>query len=223
MLYHYYYPQQNNQTRYQQYYSTPYGYYPYYFSQHYPSSPAYEVRQQTIQGQATWTDGGQVTQCNLPWSQNEYMTAAVGVNTPYQCGQAIKVKYPQTQRELIVTVVDRVPDYPANRINLHRRAFEALGANPAEGVINVEITPQPELEEERWGKYLLEVTQAAYPAYQATDYRFVSRTDVTPTQTREIYEFTLRSTQETIRVRGTVVYNPQTDRIVSFDIQEINE
>lgn len=207
-----YFPQQFNQSSY--YHN---GYYnqvnPYYYS--------VDFRQQTIQGQATWTDGGPVTQCGIPWSQNEFMTAAVGINTPYQCGQAIKVKYPATQRDLIVTVVDKVADYPQNRINLHRRAFEALGANTAEGVINIEITPSPELEEERWGRYLLEVTQAAYPAYRVTDYKFVEKTEVSPTKTREIYEFILQAAQETITVQGTVLYNPQTDRVISFDIKEL--
>jgi hypothetical protein len=103
------------------------------------------------------------------------MTAAVGVNTPYQCGQALKITYPPTQRVLVVTVVDRVPDYPPNRINLHRKVFEALGANPDLGIINVEITPSPELEQERWGKYLLEVTQSAYPTYNVTEYRTVGK------------------------------------------------
>ncbi|RXT02834.1 DUF3889 domain-containing protein [Ammoniphilus sp. CFH 90114] len=183
--------------------------------------PFYEARQQTIQGQATWTEGGPVTQCGIPWSHNEYMTVAVGVNTPYRCGQTLKIKNPLTQRELIVTVVDRVRDYAPNRINLHRRGFEALGANPAVGVINVEITPSPELGEEKWGKYLLEVTQAAYPRYRVTNYKFVSKTDLTAAQKKEIYQFILQSPQETIKVQGTVIYNPQTNRVISFDIKEV--
>jgi hypothetical protein len=149
------------------------------------------------------------------------MTAAVGVNTPYQCGQAIKITYPPTQRELVVTVVDRVPGYPPNKINLHRKAFEALGANTDLGIINVVIAPSPELEQERWGRYLLEVTQSAFPSYNVTDYRSVDKTEVSPMQTKEIYEFILESPQERIKVRGTVIYNPRTDRVISFDIKEV--
>lgn len=206
---------------YSNYFHPPHVNQSYYNSRFYPTYPYYADRQQSIQGQATWTEGGQITQCGIPWSQNQYMTAAVGVNTPYQCGQTIKILYPPTQRALLVTVVDRVPGYPPNKINLHRKAFETLGANPDMGIINVEITPSPELEQEKWGKYLLEVTQTAYPSYNVTDYSFVGKTEVSPTQTKETYEFILESPQERIKVQGTVIYNPITDRIISFDVKEV--
>ncbi|SDQ57385.1 rare lipoprotein A [Virgibacillus subterraneus] len=181
----------------------------------------YYNRQQPIRGQATWTEGGQETKCGIPWSQNRYMTAAVGKNSPYECRQTIKVRNPQTGRELLLTVVDEVSGYPQNKINLHRRAFEALGANTAQGVIDVEIIANPELEQQKWGKYLLELTQLAYPDYNIREYNFIRETQVSPTQTQETYEYTLQSQQERIKVRGNVVYNPNTDRIVSFDISEV--
>ena len=41
------------------------------------------------------------------------------------------------------------------------------------------------------------------------------------TLVRETYEFVLQSPQETLKVQGNVVYNPNTDRIVSFNLQEV--
>ncbi|WP_163537514.1 DUF3889 domain-containing protein [Gracilibacillus sp. YIM 98692] len=196
---------------------------PYVYPQAYSAMPHDGLeRQNFIQGQATWTEGGNVTQCGIPWSYSQYMTAAVSTNSPYQCGQTIKVRNPQTSRVIIVTVVDTVPGTPATRINLHRRAFEALGANPSVGVINVTFQPSPELEQEKWGKYLLEVTQVAYPNYNVTDYNFIERTQPAANQVKETYEYSLQSPQEQIKVRGTVTYNPRTDRIVSFDIKEVS-
>lgn len=208
------------------YMNNPHQVYPYFHMPLYNDQQTYSYaadRQQAIRGQATWTNGGPVTKCGIPWSTNEYMTVAVGENTPYECGEMIKVKNLSVagEREVIVTVVDRVAGYPFNRINLHRRAFEALGANPSIGIVNVEITPHPQLEQEKWGKYLLEVTQVAYPSYQVTDYQSIEKTQDSPTETKEVYEFTLQSPQEQIKVRGTVVYNPKTDRIISFDIMEV--
>lgn len=198
-------------------------YYPSY-NLDYFSDPVYSDRRQPIRGQATWTDGGQVTKCGIPWSKNQYMTAAVGENTPYQCGQTLKIKSLAAPgpREIIVTVVDRVAGYPRNKINLHRKAFQALGVNPAIGVIPIEIIPSPELEEERWGKYLLEVTQAAYPSYDVTDYKSVGKTQLSSTQTKETYELILKSPQENIKIRGNVIYNPNTNRVISFDLQEVS-
>lgn len=207
------------------YYGNPYAQHTYYdYSRIYPTYPYYELdRQQTVRGQATWTSGGNVTKCGIPWSDNLYMTAAVGEGSPYKCGQTLKIRNLSVPggREVVVTVVDTVAGYPANKINLHRRAFEALGANPALGLINIEIIPSPELEEEKWGKYLLELAQTAYPGYKVTEYDFKGEKTLAPGQIRETYEFILVSPQETIKVQGNVVYNPNTDRIISFDLKEL--
>ncbi|WP_246206583.1 DUF3889 domain-containing protein [Virgibacillus ihumii] len=191
----------------------------------YPQTyPVYSYRQQTIQGQATWTEGGPVTKCGIPWSANQYMTVAVSPDAPFKCGQTLKISNPAIpQREIIVTVVDEVPGYPPNRINLHRLAFTALGANPSQGMINVLINPAPELEEQEWGKYLLEVVQIGYPNYNILEYDKTGETQLAGNQVRETYEYVLESPQERVKVRGTVVYNAATDRIVSFNVREINE
>ncbi len=213
-----------NQYQFNPYYaSNPNAQQPYYdYYRAYPAYPNYfEYRQQPIKGQATWTEGGQVTKCGIPWSDNEYMTAAVGEDSPYQCGQTLKIRNPQTQREILAEVVDKVQGFPANKINLHRRAFLALGANPNVGVINVEITPSPDVEQEEWGKYLIGVTQSAYPGYNVTNYKYVGKTQISPTQTKQAYEFILKSPQEEIKVQGNVIYNPNTNRVISFDIKEM--
>lgn len=186
--------------------------------------PVYPHRQQTIRGQATWTEGGPVTKCGIPWSANHYMTTAVSPESPYQCGQTLKISNPAIpQRQIIVTVVDEVRGYPPNRINLQRQAFSALGANPSQGVIDVEITPSPELEAQEWGKYLLEVVQIGYPKYNVLEYDKTGETQLAGNRVKETYEYVLESPQERLKVRGTVIYNAATDRIVSFDVQEINK
>ena len=208
-------------------YNSGYSYYPYPVYPYYPienhnySNVSNGERQQVIQGQATWTSGGPVTKCGLPWSTNQFMSVAVGENTTSQCGDSLKVRNPVNGREIIVTVVDQVRGYPQNRINLHRRAFEALGANLNQGVINVEITPSPELEGEKWGKYLLEIVQVGHPGFDVTDYNSVGKTEISPTRTKETFDFILHQQKEELKIRGSVVYNPQTDRVISFDFTEI--
>src|SRR5690625_7926380 len=63
---------------------TTYDYYHPFYST-YPTED--RERQHSVRGQATWTEGGPVTECGIPWSTNHYMTAAVGADAPYQCGQ----------------------------------------------------------------------------------------------------------------------------------------
>jgi hypothetical protein len=212
-------------TSYHSYWSiVPYSQPTYYdYNRSYSLYPYHQYRQQPVRGQATWTDGGQITKCGIPWSDNEYMTASVGTNAPYRCGQTLKIRNlsSPSQKEILVKIVDQVPSYPANKINLHRRAFLALGSNPSVGVINVEITPSPEVEQEEWGRYLLTITQAAYPSYRVTDYQFIGKSQESPTRTKQMYEFTLQSPQETMKVRGNVLYDSNTNRVISFDLNEI--
>ncbi|WP_394231703.1 DUF3889 domain-containing protein [Niallia oryzisoli] len=195
--------------------------YPYEYSRSYPLAPYQQYRQQPVQGQASWTDGGPVTQCNIPWSDNEFMTVSVGLNSPYRCGQTLKIRNLSTQKEILVKVVDQVKGYPVNKINLHRKAFEALGSKPSIGVINVEITPSPEVEQEEWGKYLLTITQAAYPGYRVTDYQYIGKTEESANRTKQSYEFVLKSAHETMKIQGNVWYDPKTNRVISFDLNEV--
>ncbi|GGA80946.1 DUF3889 domain-containing protein [Ornithinibacillus halotolerans] len=211
------------------YYYNPYMY-QYRQMPHYPVYPYYptvdkvyakEQFRQVIVGEATWTSGGQITKCGLPWSTNEYMTVAVGEDSLFQCGDALKVRNPLNGREVIVTVVDQAPGYPQNRINLHRRAFQTLGVNLNQGVMKVEIISSPELEAEKWGKYLLELVQTAYPEFEVTDYKSVKKEELSESRVKETFDFILHLQNEEITVRGNVVYNPQTDRVISFDLAEI--
>ncbi|WP_010530752.1 RlpA-like double-psi beta-barrel domain-containing protein [Lentibacillus jeotgali] len=201
----------------------PYAYHPYDAAQqlHYQDVMYPDFRQQFVSGQATWTEGGGLTKCGIPWSDNLYMTAAVGENSPYQCGQTLHISYPVTGRSILVEIVDQVPGYPDNRLNVHRRVFETLGANPQQGVIDIQIAPVSQVEQQQWGRYLLEITQTAYSGYNITEYNFVNKTQESPSRTRETYEYSLQSVQETITVRASVVYNPGNNRVISLDIKEV--
>src|SRR5699024_1833617 len=42
-----------------------------YYNPFYPADPGGTLeRQQSFRGQPTWTEGGQVTECGIPWSNN---------------------------------------------------------------------------------------------------------------------------------------------------------
>ncbi|TRM12510.1 DUF3889 domain-containing protein [Lentibacillus cibarius] len=177
-------------------------------------------RQQTINGQATWTEGGAITKCGIPWSTNQYMTVAVGTNSSYPCGRMLKVRNPATGREILVKVVDETPGYAQNQINLHRKAFEALGVNPQQGIMNVEITPVHDFTQQKWGKYLMDIAKTAYPLYRIDESNFIDKTQISPEQTRETYEYVLQSSQDRFTVQGAVLYNPKNDWVLSFAMSE---
>jgi hypothetical protein len=178
---------------------------------------------QQVHGQVTWTYGGPVTKCEIPWSENNYMTAAVGEASPYRCGQFIRLKNLQAPygREVVVMVVDEVEGYPSNKLNIHRKAFEALGVNPNVGVLNVEIIPASDSEMEGWGARMLHVTETAYPGYKITNYRLLTKSMVSETAMKESYSLTLQSPRETIDIQGDIIYNPEKNRLQSIQIKEV--
>lgn len=196
------------------------------YNNYHPYHPAFPEepleRQQAVRGQATWTEGGPVTECGIPWSANDYMTVAVGANAPYRCGQTLKVRNLSTpeHKEIYVKVVDEVMGYPSNRINLHRRAFEALGSNLQVGVINIEISPAAEQPQpSKWGAYLSSVVKVAFPDYNITDYHAAGKAEVSAAETAESFQFALNSSQETRHVKGIVHYNPRTNRVISVELK----
>ncbi|MBU8790760.1 YqzG/YhdC family protein [Oceanobacillus caeni] len=183
---------------------------------------AYDERQ-PVHGQVTWTYGGPVTKCEMPWSENNYMTVAVARNSPYRCGQFIRLRNIQAPygREVVVKVVDEVKDYPPNRLNIHRNAFEALGVNPNVGVLNVEIIPASDSQMEGWGARLLHVVETAYPGYRIAEYHLLTKTKISNTAMKESYSFKLQSSQGNLDIQGDIIYNPKANRLSSFQIKEI--
>lgn len=205
------------------YYSFQYPFYvPPYPIQMLPSYNRHDTRQ-PVRGQVTWTDGGEVTKCNIHWSENNYMTAAVGENSPYHCGEYIRLRNIGSPygREIVVMVVDEVADYPPNKINLHRRAFEALGVNPNVGVINVEIIPISETETQSWSAHLLHVVRTAFPDYQPVDYQLISKTKVSDNAEKETYKYRFQHGQQSIEITGEIIYDPNTNRIRSIQMKEV--
>lgn len=183
------------------------------------------VREQSVRGEATWTEGGSNTACGIPWSTNNYMTVAVGTHSPYECGQTLRIKNLSSSdhKEISVKVVDKVPGFPANKVNLHRRAFIALGADPEMGIMQVEIIPSSEMESEQdgWSEFLSKVIQTVFPGYQIINYRRTGKTEVSAKETKETFAFTLQSHQETKHIEGTVHYRPDTGKLIAVQIKEV--
>lgn len=203
----------------QPYEGNPYYWNPYHAPSH-ETMVHWEERQQMVHGQATWTVGGQETKCGIPWSRNQYMTAAVGETSPFTCGQIVKVRNLQNGREISVMIVDEVRGFPANRINLHRRAFEALGADLNMGILNVGIEQSTGMEQGRFVSRLEGIVQTVYPNALPHDFQSVETLRTETGHIKEVYDFVMNSNGEESLVRGEIVYLPNTDHIVSLYLEE---
>lgn len=205
--------------------STMYNYgQPYSLNRSYPPYPNTMERLKAVKGHATWSEGGKITKCKIPWSHNDFMTTAVGSNSPYKCGEVLLVKNLANNKEIRVTVVDEIRGYPTNRISVHRRAFEALGAKLDEGIINIEITPAPtakaEAERGDWGNYLLNVARAAFPQYNFTGYQTIDQIPLQSSQVQHTYDYFLESPEGTNTIRGNVIVNTSSNQVISIDLKD---
>lgn len=189
-----------------------------------PSFQQQFYERQPMRGIATWTNGGNVTKCGMPWSTNNFMTVAVSPNSPYSCGEKLRIRNLSTpsQRTITVTVVDEIASYGPHQISLHRRAFEALGAHPSIGILHVEIEPNNSVEYEKWGKLLLSVVKASYPSADVTDYEFVDATDLQDGRRQELFDFIVEQDNTRKRVRAMIIFHPATDQISTIHLQETN-
>ncbi|WEG11043.1 RlpA-like double-psi beta-barrel domain-containing protein [Pullulanibacillus sp. KACC 23026] len=183
-------------------------------------------REKPVKGEATWTDGGSITKCNIPWSDNHYMTAGVGTNSPYKCGEMLHVKNLSNQKEINVIVVDEISSNHPKRITLHRKAFEALGAKLEEGLIHIEIVPVSKSASHttgrsEWVNYLVNVTRAAFPHYIVKGYRPIEERQYTPSHIQESFDFFLQSQSGTKFVRGTVLFDVTSNQVLSVDLKEL--
>lgn len=204
--------------------STMYNYgQPYSLYRNYPLDSNSMEREKSVKGHATWSEGGKITKCSIPWSHNEFMTTAVGSNSPYKCGEVLLVKNLANNKEIKVTVVDEIRGYPSNRISLHRKAFEALGANLDEGIINIEIMPAPVAEAARgdWGNYLLNVARAAFPQYNITGYQTIDQQPLESSQVQHTYDYFLESYEGTNTIRGNVIIDSSNNQVLSIDLKEV--
>lgn len=195
------------------------------FQQHTPhhTHPYNMFRQPSIKGQATWTEGGQVTKCNIPWSENDYMTAAVGENSPFQCGETIKIRNLQAPfgREIYVKIVDEVEGYPEDKINLHRNAFEALGINPNIGIVQVEMIPISQEEERNWEQYILQIVQTTFPNSTIINYDLVRKNSPNTSQTMSTYLVTLNNMQNAFQIEANITYETPSNRVMSVQLRRI--
>lgn len=202
----------------------PYGGNPYYWEPYHAginqAQPYPEVRQGAERGQATWTEGGQYTKCGIPWSHNEFMTVAVGENSPYRCGKIMKVSSPETGREIYVTVVDEVQGYPANRINLHRRAFEALGVNLDAGVLEVQVAPASSGDPGNMARKLEEVVRLAFPNASIRSYQPIDRRTTEAGNAQERSDFIIEVNGQRKTVRGEIIYHPGTEEMISMNLYQ---
>lgn len=96
-----------------------------------------------------------------------------------------------------------------------------MGADPSVGVIHVQIEPVPKLEDEKWGKFLLEIVQTSYPDGKVLEYNHMGSTKAGSEQIQETYDFILQSPKDKITIRGEVIYNPNKERVISVNIKEI--
>jgi len=72
-----------------------------------------------------------------------------------------------------------------------------------------------------WGKLLMELTHKAYPGYKIVDYKYIGSEEIAKDKVKEVFEYSLKDKNKTIKVRTVVLFNPLTERAISINFEEL--
>lgn len=74
---------------------------------------------------------------------------------------------------------------------------------------------------EKWGRIAVEVAKENYPDAEISDYQYVGREEISATQARDTFRLQVKEDQRTFQINVGILFNPQTDRLISLSIEEV--
>ncbi|MEH7381499.1 DUF3889 domain-containing protein [Bacillus sp. JJ1533] len=74
---------------------------------------------------------------------------------------------------------------------------------------------------EKWGKIAVEVTKLNYSDSRISDYQYRGREEITDKQSKDTFELTIQSKDRTFTARVMILFNPQTESLLSLSIEEV--
>lgn len=73
----------------------------------------------------------------------------------------------------------------------------------------------------KWGKIAVEVAKLNYPDSKISDYQYKGREEITDTQSKDTFELKIQSKDRTFTAKVMILFNPQTESLLSFSIEEV--
>lgn len=74
---------------------------------------------------------------------------------------------------------------------------------------------------EKWGRIAVEVAKENYPDAEISDYQYVGREEISAMQARDTFRLQVKEDQRTFQINVGILFNPQTDRLISLSIEEV--
>jgi Protein of unknown function (DUF3889) len=74
---------------------------------------------------------------------------------------------------------------------------------------------------EKWGKIAVDVAKLNYPDSKISDYQYRGREELTDTQSKDTFELTVQTKERTFTAKVMILFNPQTESLVSLSIEEV--
>ncbi len=74
---------------------------------------------------------------------------------------------------------------------------------------------------EKWSKMAIEVAKLNYPDSRISDYQYKGREEITDKQSKDTFELTVQSKDRTFKAKVMILFNPQTESLLSFSIEEV--
>lgn len=74
---------------------------------------------------------------------------------------------------------------------------------------------------EKWGKIAVDVAKLNFPDSKISDYQYKGREEITDKQSKDTFELTVQSKDRTFRAKVMILFNPQTESLLSLSIEEV--
>ncbi|MEH7222741.1 DUF3889 domain-containing protein [Bacillus sp. JJ1566] len=74
---------------------------------------------------------------------------------------------------------------------------------------------------EKWGKIAVDIAKLNYPDSKISDYQYKGREEITDKQSKDTFELTVQTKGRTLKARVMILFNPQTESLLSLSIEEV--
>lgn len=74
---------------------------------------------------------------------------------------------------------------------------------------------------EKWGRIAVELAKMNYVDSKISDYQYKGRENLTDTQSKDTFELKVQTKDRAFTAKVMILFNPQTDSLLSLSIEEV--
>ncbi|MGM0837840.1 MAG: DUF3889 domain-containing protein [Bacillota bacterium] len=73
---------------------------------------------------------------------------------------------------------------------------------------------------EKWGKIAIQIAKENYPEAEVSEYQYQGREEISETEAKDTFHFTVKQDNKSTEIHGTLTFNPKTEQLISVNFVE---